>query len=337
MNKPNPECVEMVRGPVVESRHRAAIAVSDSTGRIVKSWGNVSRLILPRSGMKPLQTVAMVESGAFDAFGLTDIQVALACASHSGEFDHLEQVLAWLETIGCDEDDLECAPHRPLAEQWLHLSPQECPPPRKAVNNCSGKHAGFIMTARHLGWPIENYTSPDHPVQKLTREVIADLTGEVADTMPLACDNCGAPVYGVSISALAVAAARLACPDESNPARAAAIRRVVSAMRAHPYLVAGTGRADTVLMEDKGFQGATKCGAEGVFMAILPEQGLGIALKVDDGASRAADALLIAALHHLGAIDDATRKRVERKINLAIHNPRSELISHIRTVENWPA
>jgi len=297
MNKPNPECVEMVRGPVVESRHRAAIAVSDSTGRIVKSWGNVSRLILPRSGMKPLQTVAMVESGAFDAFGLTDIQVALACASHSGEFDHLEQVLAWLETIGCDEDDLECAPHRPLAEQWLHLSPQECPPPRKAVNNCSGKHAGFIMTARHLGWPIENYTSPDHPVQKLTREVIADLTGEVADTMPLACDNCGAPVYGVSISALAVAAARLACPDESNPARAAAIRRVVSAMRAHPYLVAGTGRADTVLMEDKG----------------------------------------IAALHHLGAIDDATRKRVERKINLAIHNPRSELISHIRTVENWPA
>jgi len=124
MNKPNPECVEMVRGPVVESRHRAAIAVSDSTGRIVKSWGNVSRLILPRSGMKPLQTVAMVESGAFDAFGLTDIQVALACASHSGEFDHLEQVLAWLETIGCDEDDLECAPHRPLAEQWMHLSPQ---------------------------------------------------------------------------------------------------------------------------------------------------------------------------------------------------------------------
>jgi len=333
MNILNPIFVEMVRGPVTESCHRAAIAVSDSSGQIVQSWGDISQVILPRSGMKPLQAISLVESGALDAFGLGDAQLALACASHSGEFAHLEQVRAWLEAIGCSEDDLECAPHRPLAEQWLHLSPQECPQPSKAVNNCSGKHAGFITTALHMNEPVEDYTSPEHPVQLLARQIISDLTGEAVESMPLACDNCGAPVYGVSISALATAAARMACPDEVKPLRTNAIRRVISAMRAHPHLVAGTGRADTVLMADDGFKGATKCGAEGVYMAILPEQGLGMAMKVDDGASRAADALLVAVLHHLGAIDCETRDRLAAKLNLTIYNPPGELISYIRVIE----
>jgi L-asparaginase II len=332
METPNPVLIEVVRGPVTESRHRAAIAVVDTSGQIVMSRGDIGRVILPRSGMKPLQAIAMVESGAMDAFGLTDAHLALHCASHSGEFEHLNRVLSWLELIGCTEDGLECAPHRPLAEQWQHLAPQECPPPRKAVNNCSGKHAGFMTTALHLGEPVKHYTSPDHPVQQLTRRIIAELTGEAIESMPLACDNCGAPVYGVPISALAVAAARMASPDESRPGRSSAIRRVVHAMRAHPFLVAGTGRADTVLMNDPGFSGASKCGAEGVFTVILPDQGLGIAFKVDDGASRAADALLIALLHHLEAIDEAARDRLAAKLELKIRNPAGKEISHIRTL-----
>ena len=326
----NPVFVELLRGPVIESRHRAAIAVSDGSGKIVKSWGDISQVILPRSAMKPLQAVSMVESGAFDAFGLTDVELALHCASHNGEHEHVDKTRAWLNVIGCCEDDLECAPHRPLGEQWLHLDPHECPSPGKLTNNCSGKHAGFMTTARHMAVPVKNYTSPDHPVQKLARGVISDLTGQSVESMPLGCDNCGAPVYGVPISALAVAAARMACPDEFGSLRANSIRRVVAAMRAHPHLVAGTGRADTVLMGDSGFSGATKCGAEGIFMAILPGQGLGMAMKVDDGGSRAADALLVAVLHHLGAIDTETRDRMAGRINLEIQNPLGEVISFIR-------
>jgi len=326
----NPVFVELLRGAVTESRHRAAIAVSDGAGNIVRSWGDVSRIILPRSAMKPLQAILLVESGALDAFGLGDAELALHCASHSGEYGHVERLRYWLDVIACSEEQLECAPHRPLAEQWLHLEPNECPPPSKATNNCSGKHAGFMTTARHLGVPVENYTLPDHPVQRAVRAVIADLTGQHAECMPIGCDNCGAPVYGVPISALAVAAARMATPDEGNRARAAAIKRVIAAMRAHPDLVAGTGRADTLLMEDAGFSGATKCGAEGVYMAILPDQSLGMAMKVDDGGSRAADALLVEVLHQLGAISGPTRDRLANKVNLKIHNPRGELISQIR-------
>jgi len=326
----NPVFIELVRGPVIESRHRAAIAVSDASGKIVKSWGDISQVILPRSGIKPLQAISMVESGALDAFGLGDAELALHCASHNGEHEHVDRARDWLDVIGCCEDDLECAPHRPLAEQWLHLDPHECPPPSKATNNCSGKHAGFMTTARHMGVPVENYTSPDHPVQLMAREIISDMTGESVESMPLGCDNCGAPVYGVPIAALAIAAARMACPDEPGSLRANSIQRVVAAMRAHPHLVAGTGRADTVLMEEGGFSGATKCGAEGIYMAILPDQELGMAMKVDDGGSRAADALLIAVLHHLGAIDTETRDRMAGRINLEIQNPQGEVISFIQ-------
>ncbi len=326
----NPVFIELVRGPVIESRHRAAIAVSDASGKIVHSWGDISQVILPRSGMKPLQAISMVESGALDAFGLGDAELALHCASHNGEHEHVDKVRAWLDVIGCCEDDLECAPHRPLAEQWLHLDPHECPPPSKATNNCSGKHAGFMTTARHMGVSVENYTSPDHPVQLLAREIISELTGESVESMPLGCDNCGAPVYGVPISALAVSAARMARPDGFSPLRADSIRRVVVAMRAHPFLVAGTGRADTILMEHSSFSGAIKCGAEGIYMVILPDLELGVALKVDDGGNRAADALLIAVLHRLGAIDDETRDQLAGRINLEIQSPRGESISHIR-------
>jgi L-asparaginase II len=334
MNVPNPVFVELVRGPVIESRHRASIAVADAGGAIVQSWGDISQVILPRSGMKPLQAIGMVESGAMEALGLSDAHLALHCASHSGEHEHVRQVSAWLDAIGLSEDDLECAPHRPLAEQWLHLSPGECPQPSRLVNNCSGKHAGFMSTAIHMGQPVKDYTSPDHPVQVMTRELIAELTNEPASSMPLACDNCGAPVYGVAISALAVAAAKMACPRELDARRSASIERVVTAMRRHPFLVAGTGRADTVLMEDDGFTGATKCGAEGIFMAILPDQALGVAIKVDDGANRAADAVLVELLHHLGALDGDARERLAARLRLTIHNPRGELISDIRVVDD---
>ncbi len=334
MNTPNPVFVELARGPVIESRHRAAIAVADAEGAIVQSWGDISQVILPRSGMKPLQAIGMVESGAMEALGLSDAHLALHCASHSGEHEHVRQVAAWLEAIGLSEDDLECAPHRPLAEQWLHLSPGECPQPRKLVNNCSGKHAGFLSTAIHLGHPVRDYTSPDHPVQVMTRELIAEMTNEAAGSMPLACDNCGAPVYGVPISALAVAAAKMASPGKLSAGRATSIKRVVTAMRKHPFLVAGTGRADTVLMEDDGFTGAIKCGAEGIFMAILPDQALGVAIKVDDGANRAADAVLLELLHHLGALDGSARERLGSSLKLRLHNPRGELISGIRVVDN---
>ena len=249
----NPVFVEVVRGPIIESRHRASIAVANSSGQIVNSWGDINQLILPRSAMKPLLAIGMVESGALDAFGLTDLELALHCSSHNGEHIHRNRIRAWLKTIGCRESDLECTPQRPLGEQWLHLEPHECPPPGKATNNCSGKHTGFITTARHLAVPIENYTSPDHPVQSYSRKIISDLTGQSIESMPLGCDDCGAPAYGLPVFTLAKAAARMAMPSDSSLLHADSMRRVVAAMCAHPHLVAGTGRVDTLIMKDRGF------------------------------------------------------------------------------------
>ena len=330
MSAANPELVEVIRGPVVESRHRCSVAVVDGAGSIVRSWGDISRVILPRSALKPIQAISMVESGAADAYNLGSEELALHCSSHSGEPGHINRVLEWLGRIGCTESDLECGPQRSLGLQQEPNQPGNFPEPSRAANNCSGKHAGFLTTARHLGVEIAGYVALDHAVQKQVRRTVAEMAGESAEAMPVGFDNCGAPVFGLPLSALALAAARLAKMEGLSSERATACKWIVKSMREHPWLVAGTDRAETTLMQDHSFAGIAKGGAEGVFLMADPGSGLGVAIKVDDGGDRAASALGLSVLHEIGVIDASAHERLASAINKTILNTAGETISSVR-------
>jgi L-asparaginase II len=297
----NPVLVEITRDPLVESVHRGAFAVSDAKGGLRLQAGDVERLIFPRSSLKPVQAVPLIESGAAEAFGLSDEELALATASHSGEPMH-DACRRWRERIGCSVADLACGPHRPVHEptatemilrheRWTSLH-----------NNCSGKHTGFMTLALHLGAPVKGYQLVDHPSQRQVEKTLKEMAG-VSGDMPYGVDGCTVPNFALPLKALARAIAQFADPSGLAPGRRAAAERVVRAMTAHPELVAGTGRACTNLMrQSRGI--IVKTGAEGVYIAILPELGLGAALKIDDGASRAAETAIAALLITLGAVPD---------------------------------
>lgn len=331
--KANPVLVEVTRGPLVESRHRGAVAVVDDMGKLVAGFGRSADLIYPRSAVKPFQAMVAVESGAFDAFGLGDAELALHCASHNGEDDHGTQVENWLSKIGLSAQDLECGSHLPL---WISKNPGysgsfagSCP----LHNNCSGKHAGFLTTASHMGGPTAGYIDLDHPVQQATVKLIAEMTGFAADDMPVSMDACRAPVFGMPLDRFAYSLARLGSQKGLSDDRAEAALRVSRAMRAFPWNVAGTGRPETLLMEDKAFTGIAKCGAEGIYALTLPEQGLGVAVKVDDGGDRAAHVIAMAVLKHLGLLDAQAMQRLAGLINTPVQNWAGQDIGVVRSVE----
>jgi L-asparaginase II len=308
----NPVLVEVTRGDLVESVHRGTVAIADAEGRIVFALGDIDAVTYPRSSLKPVQALPLLESGAADAFGLTDKEVALACASHSGEPMHTTRVANWLGKIGCTENDLACGPHavryEPVWEEMVRLGEH----PTRLHNNCSGKHAGFLTLARHLGVPVAGYERHDHPVQRAAAAALGELAG-IEGELAWGVDGCAAPNFALPISAFARALARLAHPDTLAPARARAARRIVAAMIAYPELVAGTGRACTILMRACAGRAAVKTGAEGYFAGIVPGivpgLGLGVALKIDDGASRAAETAMAAILDGLGLLGNAADAR----------------------------
>ncbi|SET61449.1 asparaginase [Oceanicella actignis] len=310
-----PVLVELRRGEMTESVHRGIAAVCAPDGALIAAWGDVDRPIYPRSSCKMLQALPLVESGAADRFGLNDERLALACASHNGARMHVARVRAWLADLGLAESDLRCGPQRPDdREERERLRACGCPPDQ-THNNCSGKHAGFLTLGRHLGGGSE-YVDPDHPVQRAVAEAFHEMTGQ--EPIGYGIDGCSAPNHAARLRGLALAMARMARPEGTlPPARAQAARRLTEAMAAHPELVAGEGRACTELMRAVNGGGRVraviKTGAEGVFAAILPELGLGVALKIDDGATRASEAAIAAILVRLGVADPqdpAVRKRL---------------------------
>lgn len=297
----NPILVELTRGKLVESIHRGAIAIADGAGALTLALGDVDAPIYPRSSLKPIQALPLVETGAADAFGLGEEEIALACASHSGEPMHTERVARWLKRIGCGESDLACGPHPVRYEPVWHQMLARGEQPTRIHNNCSGKHTGFLTVARHLGVPVAGYVKRDHPVQQAVARALADLAGIDAD-MPWGVDGCAAPNFALPLSAFARALAKMADPSALPEPRAQAARRIVAAMTAHPELVSGTGRACATLMRAGRGRVAVKTGAEGVFAAIVPETGLGIALKIDDGAARASETAIATLLEKLGLL-----------------------------------
>jgi L-asparaginase II len=274
-------------------------AVADVEGRVVRSWGDPDRLTHPRSAVKPLQALPLVETGAADAFGLGPVELALACASHNGEPGHVAAVDAWLARIGCTADDLECG-----VEQ-AHLD--EDPKATAARNNCSGKHAGFLTVARHLGVATAGYIRPDHPVQELVRAALAETTRTALDPAEAGIDGCGIPVHPMPLHAIATAAAGFGTPSEWPAERSDAARRLAEAMVAEPWFVAGTGRLCTDLLAAAAGDVIVKTGAEGVQLAALPRLGLGIAVKVEDGSRPASE---VALGHVLAEVEGRDRSDV---------------------------
>ncbi|MFE0013783.1 asparaginase [Mesorhizobium sp. NPDC059054] len=295
----NPVLVEVLRGAVVESLHRGAVAVVDGDGKTVLNIGNTAHPVFPRSAVKAIQALPLVESGAADAYGFGNRELALACSSHSGEPEHVELAAAMLAKVGLDASALECGSHWPsnhhATVQLAHAGGE----PNPLHNNCSGKHAGFICTCCHSSIDHRGYVAANHRMQEMIKEAMEAVTGAAHGASHCGTDGCSIPTYAVPLRSFAAGFAKMATGNSLGPERAKAAKQLIEACMAEPFLVAGTDRLDTRLMRAAPGRIFVKVGAEGVFCAALPELGLGIALKCDDGAERAAGVMIAAVLAKL--------------------------------------
>lgn len=327
----NPVLVEVTRGKVVESRHRGAIAVVDGDGRVVEAIGDVERPVFPRSATKAFQALPLIESGAADRYGFGDAELALAISSHNAEPRHVETARAMLARAGLDEGCLECGPQWPergkdqAALQIAGLKPG------RVHNNCSGKHAGFLCTAACLGEDPSGYVKPDHPVMRAVVAASAEMTGAPHTPEMMGVDGCSIPTYAIPLTAIARGFARLATGTGLGPARRAAVERLRRAAAAEPFMVAGTNRFCTRAMTLLGPRAFVKTGAEGVFTAALPQEGLGIAVKIDDGASRASEVAVAETMRRLlEGLDEATLTGLDRLRNPPILDRNGATVGEIR-------
>jgi L-asparaginase II len=331
----NPVLVEATRGAMVESRHRGAFAAIDVEGRVIAQAGDFERPVYARSAIKPLQAIPLVESGAAEAFGLSDAEIALACASHRGEARHVETVTAWLTRIGCSVADLECGVHLPSNPKATAELLGAGGTAGAAHNNCSGKHSGFLTLARHLGLPTKGYIRLEHGVQQRALGVLESMTGLDLGAAPRGADGCGIPVIAVPLGNLALAMARLADPADQPEPRQAACARIRAAMTAEPFMISGTGQFCTRVISETNGRALVKTGAEGVFCAALPgalpEQGLGIALKIDDGAGRAAEVAMAGLLARFALLDAGHELLAPR-----LHNRAGTEVGELRLPADGP-
>ena len=325
----NPILVEVTRGPMVESRHRGSAVVVDAAGKVAARWGDHTRAVYPRSAIKPLQAIPLVETGAAEAFGLGDSQIALACASHSGEPSHTGTVAGWLETAGLRVEDLECGAHWPLHGETARAMARAGETPSAIHNNCSGKHAGFLTTAVPKGEGTKGDVRFEHPVQQRILGVLEAMCGIDLGRAPRGVDGCAIPTIAIPLENLAWGMARFAAPDELPEHRAAACRRIAEAVAAEPLMIAGSGRYCTEVMQVTGRQVLLKTGAEGVFCAALPEYGLGVALKCDDGATRAAEIMMLAVLRHIGVLTAEMEAKLAARITAPVTNRNGEHIGDV--------
>ncbi len=288
----NPILLEVLRGELVESRHRGAVAVADADGRILLALGDVGQHVFPRSAVKAMQALPLIESGAADAFGLNQAEIAVACGSHSGDDIHVSTARSILAKTRLTEADLACGAHWPMSEEAARQLARRGVQPGPIHNNCSGKHAGMLATALHLGLATRGYEQASHPIQQAVAAAIAETCGVSFESNDIATDGCSVPTFALPLSSLAAGFARLISGKGLPPSREAAAKRLVGACLAEPVLVAGEGRFDTIAMRGLAPLAFTKGGAEGVHCAALVSAGFGIAVKMDDGAKRGAEATL---------------------------------------------
>jgi L-asparaginase II len=346
-----PVLVEVMRGTIVESKHCGAIVALKPDGQIVAQLGDANLVTSTRSTIKAIQAIPFVASGAADRFSITERELAVACASHGGEPMHTETVAAMLERIGLTESHLRCGAHLPYNEDATRKLQSEGKPFTQLHNNCSGKHTGMLATCLHNDWSIENYLANEHPLQQKIISVFRQL-GDLPEELPTAIDGCSAPTFGVSLRSLALAFARLARftmvhptnhetdshsqfqPSVFDSSIVKAIQGIVKAMITHPEMVGGTGRLDTNLMQTARGSLFCKIGAEATYViGVLPcdkfPEGLGIALKIQDGATRALATVVIETLAQLGVLDEEQQAELASYHKPVLNNYRGLRIGEI--------
>jgi L-asparaginase II len=330
--------VEVTRGTITESCHRGHVVAVAGDGRVVACLGAPEKVTYLRSASKPHQALPLVSTGAADHFRLDEREIAIACGSHSGEPMHTEVVARMLRKIGLDESALKCGAHEPYSKKAAEELRERGERPGPLHNNCSGKHAGMLALARHLGAPAEKYDEPSSPVQLAVGRVIEQFSGVALEEMAVGVDGCGVPAFGVSVRAMALMAARLVAPPAGwDAGLREACGRVVSAMRRHPEMIEGTGEMDTEIMLVTKGRIVSKVGAEGVYTAAVSPceewpHGLGVALKLEDGdrGERARPAAAMETLRQLGLLRAEESDALTRYTNAELRNHRGDRVGDVR-------
>ena len=328
----DPVLVDVLRGSLVESRHRGAVAVVDADGAMVFPLGDVGQPVFPRSAIKALQALLLIESGAADRFRFGAEELALACSSHSGEAGHVAVVTRMLGRAGLDVSALACGAHWPI-NQAAAFALAKTGVASALHNNCSGKHAGFLCDACAMGVDPVGYWQPEHPVQQAVRSVLEDMTGVTLGREQCAVDGCSVPTWAIPLRQLAHAFARFGTGHGLPRARADAAARLRAACAQKPWHVAGTGRFCTEIMKLFGARVFVKTGAEGVFCGALPEQGLGIAVKCDDGAGRASEAVMASLIARFLPLSDSERAALTRFVRPTLRNWNGIEVGALRVTE----
>lgn len=324
-----PIVAEVYRGNAVESCHRGSAVVIDQRGRQLFACGDLQRAIFPRSALKPLQVLPLLEANTGN-IPLDSQQIALACASHNGESIHVESVNRWLQSLSLNAEHLACGASLPMHQDSAHQLLREQTSPTRAHHNCSGKHSGMLALCRALNLSIEDYQRYEHPVQQRWLQVLSELTGLDASAFPWDYDGCGIPAVAFPLPSLAFAFAQLADPKQQSEPRQTAMRRVTQAFQEQPYMVAGIDRCCTRVMQVTGGEVLVKTGAEGVFAGWVPNRGIGFALKAEDGNTRASETLLGAVLCHLNLIDESQFEVLKPFFARPILNSRQQVVGHIK-------
>jgi L-asparaginase II len=322
--------VVVTRGPTIESRHRVHAAVVGPSDALVAGARDHSTVTMWRSCAKFFQVLPFLGSGGFDELGWGEEELALACASHGGEPEHLAVAQRMLDSIELEEGDLACGAHEPLSARGAKLARESGRPYSRLHNNCSGKHAAMLARARTAGWPTQGYERADHSVQRGCLGEVARWTDVQIDDMPIGVDGCGVAVMALPLDRMARAYARWGSAVQAGDGLPA---RTAEAIRHHPHLLGGTDRFDTVLLEETAGAVIAKVGAEGVHSLTVPSVGLGIALKVEDGALRAQHIAVLRLLQRLGVLPEALPPRLADWATRPVRNTRGETVGEVRSAE----
>ena len=318
--------VVATRGSAVESRHSVHAAVVAADGHLIAEAGSPDLISHWRSCAKPLQVYPFVAAGHHDGLGWGAAEMALACASHGGEPEHVALAAAMLRSIGLEEGDLACGAHEPLTARGARLLREQGRHPGRLHNNCSGKHSAMLASARAHGWATLGYELPMHPVQRVIRQSLSRWTGVDTGAVDVATDGCGVPVFILSLRHMATAYARLALAARTDSAAS----RILDAMAQNPFLVGGTDRFDTVLMEETHGAIIAKVGAEGVHTFLIRERAIGLAIKVGDGNPRAQYPAVLRLLQHMDALPAILPTRLHELLVTPVRDTRGDVVGEIR-------
>ncbi|MFM9975708.1 MAG: asparaginase [Beijerinckiaceae bacterium] len=328
----HPVLVEVTRGGIAESVHRGSVAIIDADGHTVLALGDIDKPVFPRSAIKGLQAIPLIESGAADTYALSDQEIALACASHNGELEHVATAAGMLSKVGLDVSALECGTQFPMRANAGHPLIRAGASPTALHNNCSGKHAGFLCVACTEGVDHRGYVEAGHPVMREVTAAIAEMSGHALDHAVCGTDGCSIPTHAIPLRAMALAFARFGTGHGLGPERAKAVQRIRQAVARAPFFVAGTERFDTIAMTILKERAFVKVGAEGVYCAALPELGFGVALKCDDGTTRAAEVMMAAVITRYLTLSETDKTALQPLANPRLMNWNGIHVGDIRAV-----